>query len=170
MNHDPLIYKHITELLEDRPTATHDGVANKPISYQETWGFDDEKSEMISDRNHVLIEYILENSRSGGKFDCGSYLSNGDTFESSRLGIVKGVAYDLKDGGNFMWGQLMSRLVPYYIAKIGSELQGFLNGQSDNGQGSGISWLGDSAADQRAIWNGYYYDKSPKKVFTSGWF
>ena len=80
-----------------------------------------------------------------------------DVFDDSseKLFVVDGVAYNDFDAGNYLWGVAMNRLgFSYEFSRIGSELNGFFNGKSQNG-GFGITLVGDSPRDQKAIRNGF---------------
>jgi hypothetical protein len=74
--------------------------------------------------------------------------------------LAGNTAYNRMDAGNFLWGVGMSSLgFEYSTVKIGSEVNAFFNAKSQNGQGRGITWGGDSAADQSAIRKGFFWNK-----------
>ncbi len=105
-------------------------------------------------------KYIYNESMGGGKLD---YCCT--DFNSDELYLIGGVAYDNYDAGNFVWGRSVAVLgVPFDIAVLASEFNGFWNGKKQNGEWfpgesvwDRITWLGDSDDDQKAIKRGYYY-------------
>jgi RHS repeat-associated protein len=103
-------------------------------------------------------KYIYNQSLGGGSLD---YIGH---FYSKKLHLFNGIAYNNPDAGNFVWAQSLSQLgISWGDVKFGSEFNGFWNGKLQNGLYSPgndawykrITFLGDSAADQRAIHTGY---------------
>lgn len=74
--------------------------------------------------------------------------------------VVGNTAYNPMDAGNFVWGVAMSKLgFDYATVKVSSEVNAVINGKRQNNQGLGITWGGDSPADQKAIAAGYIWNK-----------
>ena len=90
---------------------------------------------------------------SGGRMDYIQYFAS-DHY--NKLSIVDGVAYNLKDAGNFLWGAGMSRLgFDYSSIVIGSEANSLINGRRDN-PFVGQIFTPDHPYDQNAIRKGYF--------------
>jgi len=100
--------------------------------------------------------YALSESQRNGNMDYyASHLQDNYAFY-----LAGNTAYNPMDAGNFLWGVGMSSLgFEYSTVKIGSEVNAFFNAKSQNGQGRGITWEGDSAVDQNAIRKGFFWNK-----------
>lgn len=112
---------------------------------------------MILDSAEIMAKkYEMIRVESNGHFDYSGGKLNPDS-----LYIHNGVAYNSRDLGNYLWGATMKCLnVPYTVAKVGAETNGFFNTISDNNIGngagsSGIILTGDSSRDQEVIKKGY---------------
>jgi hypothetical protein len=82
-------------------------------------------------------------------------------YDEDRLYLIDGIAYNVADLGNYLWGVAMARMkIPYPIAKLGSEANAFFFTYEQNEflkkPWHGLSLTGDSRADQRAIRRGYF--------------
>ncbi|MNE12272.1 hypothetical protein D3C80_1050600 [compost metagenome] len=107
--------------------------------------------------------FVYNESMQGGQFDFAG------SFAPDRLTILDGIAYNNFDAGNYLWGFAMAKMnVSAILTHWGSEYNGFWNGKIQNvkmGQSpptgwKRITWKGDSAEDQRAIFNGYFGRKT----------
>lgn len=85
----------------------------------------------------------------------------------SGLNVINGVAYNMNDAGNYLWGFAMGRMgyssigargiahgYPWWRAKIDNPGMASTNSNPVMRWFENRSWGGDAAADQRAIQNG----------------
>ncbi len=71
-------------------------------------------------------------------------------FENAQHIPTARTAYNLMDGGNFLWGHAMKRLgFNYSTARMGAQAN---------------EWFKDSPADQKAIRQGYFYNVGTKNI------
>ena len=106
------------------------------------------------------------NQSVAGKMDYGVYYG----LRKDSFYVRDGIAYNLGDYGNYLWGAGMATLgIPYMNASIAAHLNNLFSGLDQNGSvnkdaqyyfGPGtynsedMTWF-DSPEDQRAIYNGY---------------
>ena len=110
----------------------------------------------LSKFSNSNIQYAAEQSGKGGLMDFVQYLA---VENSNKLLLIDGVAYNAYDAGNYMWGNAMNRLdIPYWITRIGAEVNAIVNSNRDNNKGIGLS-LKDDSADIMAYTRGYYRGK-----------
>jgi RHS repeat-associated protein len=101
--------------------------------------------------------YAFFNSLAGESIDFVPYLARYSRTDKV-LYLAGNRAYNNYDAGNFLWGRAMNTIgIGYTGAQVGSEINGFLFGKRQNGQGLGITWGGDSKEDQKAIIHGFYW-------------
>ncbi len=114
----------------------------------------------VKEKNAINRWSYALNESNRGELDYSKYLN------SNQLYVINGTGYNRMDAGNYMWGYAMG-LMGYteITARAGAHVFAFMYGKQTNGEESyhpnmfmrfieNRSWLGDSAADQRAIKNG----------------
>ena len=95
--------------------------------------------------------YAIIESQYNGRMDYRQYVQ-------SDFVAIDGVAYNYEDFGNFLWGGGMRDLgFSAGHSSIGANVYTLLNGRRTYDDGKFLQY--DSAADQRAITNGYYFFK-----------
>jgi hypothetical protein len=99
--------------------------------------------------------YAFFESLTNGNMDYySSHLNDNYAFYLSN-----NTAYNPMDAGNYLWGVGIAKLgIPAWDAYRGSQINAVLLGNRQNGK-AGINLKGDSEADQRAIFNGYFWEK-----------
>jgi RHS repeat-associated protein len=106
-------------------------------------------------------------SQGTGKMDFGINGLRTGEFDASSFYIRGGIAYNVGDIGNYMWGLGMANLgIEYMTAVMGAQFNNMVNGRRQKtvnysfGPGTnGAPSLFDSPGDQRAIKAGYFSDK-----------
>jgi RHS repeat-associated protein len=111
--------------------------------------------------------YALKQSLYHGNIDFVHHIASMDIYADKKLYLAGKTAYNLYDANNFLWGMSMQKLgFDYSSAKMGSEVNAFFNSKRQNleqfpwyAPWLGITPKGDTAEDQNAIINGYFWNK-----------
>jgi RHS repeat-associated protein len=108
--------------------------------------------------------FAIGESPAAGKLDFSTY----SKIKTGTFNIINGMAYNIKDAGNYTWGFAMRKMgFTETTAHIGANLHAWYFGIQDNGPGSqnpdpfirwfeNKTWSGDSKSDLRAITNGMH--------------